>query len=176
MDVIVKEWAGTERQFRLPLGRVMDLEQATDTGIGALFFRVVRTQWKVGDIYHTIRLALIGGGMEIIDAERLMKNSFEMRPYMENATLASEILSSLMSGVEEGSEGEGGTSEPMKFSEISQICRVFHMSPQELRDMSYADFINMVKGFNAGSDKKAPHLTEEEFLDILNRYEPEVEQ
>ena len=40
--------------------------------------------------------------------------------------------------------------------------------------MTYADFVNMVKGFNSASDRKAEPPTEEEFEAILAKYEPEA--
>lgn len=177
---VIREWAGKERLFRLKFGNVLDLEEAVGSGVGEIFLRVAGGRFGVKDVYHTIRLGLIGAGTGLIDAKRLMEAHFDQRPYLENATLAGEILSDLMTGIEpvadkDGQEGKGGH-EPHKFSEISQICRTFNVSPLDLREMRYADFINMVRGFNAASEKKAPHLTEEEFIDILNRYEPEALQ
>jgi hypothetical protein len=176
---VVREWAGKERLFRLNFGGVLDLEQATGDGIGNIFLRVVGGTFHAGHVYHTIRLALIGAGMGVLDAKRVMDAHFDTRPYLENASLAGEILTDLMSGVEPIEDEEGGEEaehEPHKFSEVSQICRTFNLSPLDLRDMRYADFANMVRGFNAASDRKAPHLTEDEFIDILNRYEPEAVQ
>lgn len=179
MVEVVQEWAGKERVFRLTFGGVLDLEQATGDGIGVIFARVAGGGFKIGYVYHTIRLALIGGGVGILDAKRLMDAHFDTRPYMQNAGLAGQILADLMTGIEADDadqEPNSEESEPIKFSEVSQICRTFHMSPLDLRAMTYADFVNMVKGFNAASDKKAPHLSEEEFLEILNKYEPEAVQ
>lgn len=92
---------------------------------------------------------------------------------MENATIAADILISLMVGVEEAGGGDSSDPAPIKFSEVSQICREFHMSPQDLRDLSYADFINLVRGFNAASGNKFAPPSEDEFAAILAKYEPE---
>lgn len=176
MAEIVKEWAGKERLFRLTFGGVMDLEEATGDPIGRVFIRVAGGQFKVADVYHAIRLALIGGGMSVIDAKRIMAAHFDTRPYMENAAVAGEVLAALMVGVEPSETASNSAPERVRFSEVSQICREFNMSPQELRDMRYPDFVNMVRGFNAGASRKAEHISEEEFMDILNRYEPEAVQ
>ncbi|GAA6190892.1 gene transfer agent family protein [Phaeobacter sp. NW0010-22] len=180
MVEVVAEWAGTDRLFQLVFGGVLDLEEATGDGIGSIFIQVTGGQFKAKHVFHTIRLGLIGGGMSILDTKRLMDTHFDTRPYMENAALAGRILADLMVGVEDTKASEGdvdqGALEPHKFSEVSQICRVFNLSPLDLRKLRYADFVNMVRGFNAASDKKAPHLSEDEFIDILNRYEPEVTQ
>lgn len=174
MVEVIREWAGKPRSFRLDFGKVMDLEQAAGEGIGAIFLAVIGGQFKASYVYHTIRLGLIGGGERIVDADMLIKGHFDLRPYMENAALAGEILSALMAGIEPAeSDEESEPQGPMVFSEVSQICQVFNMSPLDLRAMEYADFVNMIRGFNAGSDQKIPHISEEEFEDILRRYEPE---
>lgn len=174
MAEIIKEWAGTDRLFRLTFGGVMDLEEACGAAIGQIFIRVAGGQFRVADVYHTIRLALVGGGMPLIDAKRLMHAHFDTRPYMDNAAVAGEILASLMVGIEPSESQGHGEAEPIRFSEVSQICREFNMSPQELRDLRYPDFVNMVRGFNAASARTAEHITEEEFIEILNKYEPEA--
>jgi hypothetical protein len=177
MAEVITEWAGKERLFRLSFGGVLDLEEATGDGIAAIFARVAGGRFMLKDVYHTIRLSLIGGGLSIMDAKRLLEAHFDTRPYMENAAIAGQVLAALMVGVEPaGEEPETDAQGRYVFSEVSQICRVFNLSPVELRDMRYADFVNMVRGFNSGSETKAPHITEEEFIDILNRYEPEVVQ
>ncbi|AVO36596.1 gene transfer agent family protein [Pukyongiella litopenaei] len=176
MAEIVEEWAGKERLFRLNFGLVLDLEEATGEAIGRIFMRVAGGSYRAADIYHTIRLALIGGGASIIDAKRLLEAHFDTRPYVENASLAGAILASLMVGVEGNESDEPAEPEKIRFSEVSQICREFNLSPQELRDMRYPDFVNMVRGFNAGSKRQAEHITDDEFMDILNRYEPEALQ
>ena len=176
---VIHEWAGKERLFRLTFGGVLDLEEATGTGVGEIFIHVASGRFKVGYVFHTIRLALIGGGASILDAKRIMDNHFDTRPYLENAVVAGEILTQLMSGIEEvktDRDDERDGTARHKFSEVSQICRLFNMSPQDLRDMRYADYVNMVRGYNAGNASKIPHISEEEFLDILNRYEPETGQ
>ncbi|WP_372570362.1 gene transfer agent family protein [Ruegeria jejuensis] len=173
MVEVVTEWAGKERLFCLDFGRVLDLEEACGDAIGSIFVRVASGRYKVSDVYHTMRLGLVGGGMSVIDAKRIMVAHFDTRPYAENAVIAGEILASLMVGVEPSDE-QTSEAEAIKFSEVSQICREFNMSPEDLRRMRYSDFVNLVRGFNAASSRQADHISEEEFVDILNRYEPEA--
>jgi hypothetical protein len=175
---IVREWAGRERLFRLTFGSVLDLEQAIGEGVGHVFMRLSGGRFHAADIYHVLRLGLIGGGMGILDAKRLLDNHFDNRPggYMENASVAGEIIAALMVGIEDVAPTErSDVPSPHKFSQVSQICAVFNMSPADLRAMRYADFVNMVKGYNAASEGKrqAPHLTEDEFQAILDKYEPQ---
>lgn len=175
-DVVVREFAGKEREFRLLTGGVLDLEEAVGDRIGAIFIRLSGGGFGFKDVFHTIRLALIDGGADHVEVARIMANNFPARPLMERASLAGEILCALMVGVE-ASEDEGAShDEPQRyrFSEVVQICQVFHMSPQDLRRLRYSDFVNLVRGFNAKSGDQIEHLSEEEFMDILERHEPEA--
>ncbi|PZX19820.1 tail tube GTA-gp10-like protein [Palleronia aestuarii] len=174
MADLIAEWAGKDRLFRLTFGGVLDLEEACGKdAIGAIFLRVTTGTFRVTDVYQVIRMALIGGGENRVEAKRLMETHFDAYPYTDNAALAGEILMALMTGIEDVAKTDSAeVPEPWKFSEASQICRTFHMSPQDLRDLSYADFVNMIAGFNAASPQKAEPPTEEEFDEILAKYEP----
>ena len=179
MDAVVHEWAGKSRPFCLRFGDVLDLEESLGReGIGAIYQRVARGQFRARDLFEIVRLALIGGGEEPATAQRLVSERIEHAPLADIGSLAAAILQALMTGIEPASEGDAAEGvdpdEPYRFSEVSQICRVFHMSPRDLREMPYADFINMLRGFNAGSEQKAQHISEAEFEDILARYEPEA--
>jgi hypothetical protein len=176
---LIREWAGRDRIFALRFGDVLDLEQACGNGkeraaIGAIFMSVGSGRFGAGEVYHTIRLALIGGGLERLKADHLMREHFDKGPYVAHASLAMDILTALMAGIEPSDGEGGGDPKPLKFSEVSQICQTFHMSPNDLRAMRYDDFVNLIRGFNAGSKRKVEFLSDEEFADILARYEPEA--
>lgn len=177
---IEREWAGRERSFALSFGGVMDLEQAcgdgkTPAAVGLIFQRLTRGLFSAADIYHTIRLALIGAGMGQAESNALVKKHFDVTPYTRSAGVAVDILSAVMVGIEPGyAEDVDHEPEPFKFSEVSQICQTFHMSPNDLRAMRFSDFVNLVRGFNAASSRKAEFMTEAEFDEILAKYEPEA--
>ena len=174
MADVISEWAGKERLFRLNFGLVLQLEEACGKdAIGSVFLRITSGQFRATDIYQVIRLGLIGGGENKVEAKRLMETHFDHIPYAESAALAGDILISLMTGVEDHADpDQSGEPEAFRFSEVSQICRVFHLSPLDVREMSYADFVNMLRGYNAGAVKKAEPPTVQEFEEILARYEP----
>ncbi|TPW28611.1 gene transfer agent family protein [Martelella alba] len=178
MAELIDEWAGRERCFRLSFGNVLDLEQACrGDAIGEIFLRLTTGKFRVEDVFHIIRMGLIGGGETTVEAKRLVETHFDQYPYLDNAELAGNILIAVMTGIEDAdtaSSDSDAVPTPISFSEASQICRLFHMSPIELKAMDYADFINMLKGFNASSSQKAEPPSEEEFDDILARYEPEA--
>lgn len=170
MDAVVMEWGGKERPFRLSFGGVLDLEESCGReGIGLIWTRVSSGAFRASDVFNVIKFGLIGGGESIIDAKLLMDRHFDTRPYSENCYVAGEILMALMTGIEKTDGGEDGDpSAPFKVSDVMQACHVFNMSPDDLRAMRFADYLNMVKGYNAASpDRDVAPPTEEEFLELL---------
>lgn len=176
---LIREFAGRERVFALRFGEVIDLEQAcgdgkTPEGLAAIFQRLSTSRWRAKDVSETLRLALIGGGMEPIRARKLVIDHIDTRPWLEVSALAAEIVLSLMAGIEDAESSGKGDGGPIRFSEVSQICAVFNLSPLDLRAMRYADFVNMVRGYNAKDGKKAEPMSEDEFAELLAKYEPEA--
>lgn len=56
-------FGGEERTFAFNLNEIEELQrQCGDVGIGTIVDRVMNMQFFIGDVYHTIRLGLIGGG------------------------------------------------------------------------------------------------------------------
>lgn len=69
---IVLEWGGGEHLFSLKGAQIEELEQICGkVGFGAIYQRVSLGVWFWGDLYHTVRLGLIGGGMGAVEAKRL---------------------------------------------------------------------------------------------------------
>jgi hypothetical protein len=69
-------WEGGEHPFRLGIGELRALQSAT--GVGPLFLlgRITGSQWFVDDIVDTVRLGLVGGGMEPGAAKKLTDKVF----------------------------------------------------------------------------------------------------
>ena len=64
-----------------------------------------RVNWRIEDISHSIRLGLIGGGLEPAKALDLVQSYAEKRPPLENLMLAYAIVAA---GV------QGAPDEPLK--------------------------------------------------------------
>lgn len=60
------------RSFRLTDSMVIELERLTETGIGSLFLRLTRNDFRLPDLIEVIRLGLIGGGTSPEEAARLV--------------------------------------------------------------------------------------------------------
>lgn len=80
-------------RFRLDIDALRELQDKTDAGPAFLLHRIVTAQWRVDDLRETIRLGLIGGGVEPIRALALVQRYFDNRGgYGQHQTLAALVL------------------------------------------------------------------------------------
>lgn len=76
--VIVLDWADGQYTFKLAGKQIEELQRLCGSGptepigIGTIANRVFNQQFFWADVYHTIRLALIGGGMPPVRAQQLV--------------------------------------------------------------------------------------------------------
>lgn len=88
------------RTFRLTDPMVIELERLTETGIGSLFLRLTRNDFRLPDLIEVIRLGLIGGGTSTEEAARLVDTYARHRPIAEILPLALDVLDARWSGSE----------------------------------------------------------------------------
>lgn len=70
---VTLEWADGEYLFALKGAQIEELEEKCgNVGIGLIYQRVKLGSYRYVDLYHTIRLGLIGGGMGAVEAKRLV--------------------------------------------------------------------------------------------------------
>ena len=100
------EWADGTYEFALGWGALLELQDACNAGPFVVLARLAANQWMMQDISTTIRLGLIGGGLEPVKALRLVKDYVESRPPMENASFARGILEVSLMGAPEEPPGE----------------------------------------------------------------------
>lgn len=68
---IILEWGDGEFLFALKGTQIEELENICGkVGFAAIYQRIQLGMWKWGDLYHVIRLGLIGGGMGAVEAKR----------------------------------------------------------------------------------------------------------
>ncbi len=99
---ITFEWADGEYTFRLPIAQVEELQEKTGCGPYFLFNRIAEGQWRIADLRETIRLGLIGGGLEPIKARTLVLRYVDDRPYAESIKPAQAILGAALIGAPDG--------------------------------------------------------------------------
>ena len=84
--------------FALTDSMIEELQHKTGVGIGALYQRVIASQFRVADINEVIRLGLIGGGTAPVEAQRLVDTYAKDRPFAESFPLALDVLDARWSG------------------------------------------------------------------------------
>jgi hypothetical protein len=99
---VTLDWADGEYSFRLGIKEIEELQEKTGCGPFFLLNRLVDGSWKVQDIRETIRLGLIGGGMEPVKALPLVRNYVDGRPLLESVKFAQLILSAALAGAPDG--------------------------------------------------------------------------
>ena len=92
------EGGGAERVFALPYPVLLDLEEACGCGFGTLTRHVAEMDFRAKEVWSVVRFALIGGGMDKAEADRLMADRRDTTPFVEWVALAAAILRVRMDG------------------------------------------------------------------------------
>jgi hypothetical protein len=121
---VTLEFADGEFRFHLSVMGILELQEKTKTGIAELFARVSVGRYVDGggkpfgfpldgkfyltDLTETIRLGLIGGGMDPVEAKRRVdRYCYPAQPLKGTWDLAAAILLATMEGYEEPKEEAG---------------------------------------------------------------------
>lgn len=107
MEPITLNWPGGEDEFLLRLGELEALDDLTESGVMDLRWRLAQGQArgslayapvKVAEIIATLRLGLIGAGMERKAADRKARQAFEAVDVAELALIAYAVISNSLKG------------------------------------------------------------------------------
>ena len=109
-------WADDDYTFRLPIKQLIELQELCDAGPSFIMARLQQGAWTVQDVRETIRLGLIGGGVEPTAALKLVRNYVDDQPLLQNAIIAEAIVAAAIVGVE---EEKGPPGKPKATPEIS---------------------------------------------------------
>lgn len=104
-------WNGGTHDFRLAIGEWRRLQEACDCGPADLLERLTNGRWRINDLREPIRLGLIGGGMKPIDANALVEQWVDARPFLENLPVARAIVLASLVGAPEEPLGNGAAAE-----------------------------------------------------------------
>jgi len=110
---ISAEFAGEERDFRLAWGELMELQEKRDAGPSMVLARLSLNQWQLQDVTETIKLGLVGGGMDTAAAAKLVRQHVEQRPFELGGVdglvvLAVKILAAALHGAPDEPLGKAG--------------------------------------------------------------------
>jgi hypothetical protein len=165
-------WAGADRRFALDLGGILDLEEACGRiGIGELFVAISSHKYTLNMVRHTLRIALVGGGMPQKEAERLINDRLLEGGIIGGHAVAVEVILSVMEGVQPDALAGPAKPVPLDAGEVFAAFVKVGITPQQVREMRYADFANLTKALGRGVVQPP---TEEEFNDMVSRLAPEA--
>lgn len=108
MEPVIVVWPGGEHEMRLALAQLEGLQSKLDAGPEFLLNRIRLGQWKAADLFEVLRWGLIGGGMERLEAEKLMQRVIDQHPLGEFKGPALEVLSHAVFGPADDPVGEDG--------------------------------------------------------------------
>lgn len=99
---VAVDFGAGSHQFRLAMGELEELQEATGAGPYRCLQRLLTGEWLVQDVRDTIRLGLIGGGMAAHEALTLTRRYVDDRPdWIRNAAVAVSVLSAALAGAPE---------------------------------------------------------------------------
>ena len=105
-------------RFRLALGELEELQEKTGIGPFLLWQRLLNGEWRTADVRETLRLGLIGGGMEPLAALNLVRRYVDARPdWLAHSARAQTVVLAAIAGAPEEVPGKSG--EPEAASEAS---------------------------------------------------------
>lgn len=122
MQTFTLNWAGGEHEFALRLGELEALQESCGAGPGEVLGRLAVSAanktlvgtWRVADVFDTIKLGLIGGGMERQDAADLVRTALDRSGFIALIVTAADILSSALMGPSSQSSEQEGEALPEK--------------------------------------------------------------
>lgn len=99
-------WVGGEHDFALNLGEIEILQDKCDAGPEFIFTAIGNGTWRQEYLFETIRLGLIGGGMNSHDARKLVRKVGEREALREFVGTAHMILLAALVGTKDDTPGK----------------------------------------------------------------------
>lgn len=166
------EWGGAMRRFRLAIGQIEELQEATGTGPYVLGQRLIDGEWRIADVRETIRLGLIGGGMGAERADEFADNLASV-DLVQSVPVAMAIVAAALHGAPEEHQfkrtRKSGGANPelpdgrIQFGAFYRAAGAIGISVADMRSMSFWQFQEMVDGFvESKSDGKEDGLSQDE--------------
>lgn len=110
-------WPGGEHDFALRLGELRALQEQANAGPHELLTKLQVGTWRVDDPIRTIQFGLIGGGMDRVEAGKLVIAMAELHGLSSLVPLAIGVLGSALAGVAGDEVGEPTGVDPTSQSE-----------------------------------------------------------
>lgn len=104
--IIERPFADGRYSFRLGVGELELLQEATDCGPMELQQRLLRGLWRQADVRETLRLGLIGGGMQPEAALTKIEQYVDAYGLAPHAQTAMEVVGVALFGAGDEQPGE----------------------------------------------------------------------
>ncbi len=124
-------WGDGEHTFNIAkIAQALELEEKCGCGVAEIFERLRNGRWHINDVRETIRLALIGGGIDTkngIDPQKaalLVKRYVDERPWQESVQTAMLILMAAIVGVSGDEVGKKPTAEQAQEQESPSTAQM----------------------------------------------------
>ncbi|ACL61338.1 gene transfer agent family protein [Methylobacterium nodulans] len=162
-------FAGATRRFRLAIGDLEALQEATGLGPADLLHRLhAGRPYRFRDLRDILCTALIGGGASVGEAHALA-DKLDNLPCLTVIATATLALAAGLEGAEDETVGRWmrpGPARPegrMAFAPFYEAAAAMGLPVADLRAMSLWQFAAYLDGFNRAQDPDAPEpMTEAE--------------
>lgn len=94
-----------EQLFRLTVKQIIELEEKCQAAFGVIYHRIMNGIFTANDVTETIRLGLIGGGLEPAKAFKLTER-YGGVPFAESHQVARLVIGAAMFGFEKSPLGK----------------------------------------------------------------------
>jgi hypothetical protein len=158
---------GTTRRFRLGIGDLEALQEATGAGPAALLHRFhAGRRYRFRDVRDVLRLGLIGGGTPVPQAHAVAR-SLDGLPCIPLIAKAALVLAAALEGTEDERVGRpAGAAGPegrIAFAAFYGAAAAMGLPAADLRAMSLWQLAAYIDGFNRARDPEvAADLTPQE--------------
>lgn len=102
--LITRDFADATYSFALNLGQWEELQERVNCGPDELFWKLHRREYRASWLREIIRLGLIGGGANAIEAKRLVERYVDTAPFSDSLPLALMIVARSVYRPDEGDD------------------------------------------------------------------------
>lgn len=172
--LVVYRWPNDWQAFRLTISGMAALEGALGRPIWDTYTLMERGEFRLIDVWLTLRFGLVGGGMAVPAVEQLME-----KPSVAGIADALHIAIAIMRaafmpppGVEmPDAKGKSGEAEKITLDKVYKHAFAVGIKPREVDEMTMWEFGQCVDGWNAahgGEKEDAP--SRDEIAAMVARY------
>lgn len=95
---VTLDWGDGTYSFRLTVNGLLELEEKCSAPFTEIYGRLTAGRYSISDLRETIRLGLIGGGLEPAKALPLIRRYVDERPKAESQKVAQVVLGATLFG------------------------------------------------------------------------------